>query len=89
MTLTFGQVSIKHYTLVAMGSMNVYWIPYCEFTRRRRYKSQHIKAVPKQNTDVKDAERIAKLFLHGLFKASLEISLPIYTYKFLYRGNYC
>ena len=32
--------------------------------------AQHIKAVPKQNTGVKDAERIAKLFLHDLFKAS-------------------
>lgn len=60
---------------VAMESTGVYWKPVfnilvssCEEVLL--VNAQHIKAVPGRKTDVKDAEWIADLLLHGLLRGS-------------------
>jgi transposase len=62
-------------THVAMESTSVYWKPIVNLLEAEDIEflvvnAQHMKAVPGRKTDVKDAEWIAKLFRHGLLKAS-------------------
>ncbi|MCM2533262.1 IS110 family transposase [Neobacillus pocheonensis] len=62
-------------THVAMESTSVYWKPIVNLLEAEDIEflvvnAQHMKAVPGRNTDVKDAEWIAKLLRHGLLKAS-------------------
>lgn len=61
-------------THVAMESTGVYWKP-VYFLLEGAFElvvanAQHIKKVPGRKTDVKDAEWIADLLLHGLLKPS-------------------
>jgi transposase len=62
-------------THVAMESTGVYWKPVYAILEEGPFEltvanAQHIKHVPGRKTDVKDAEWIADLQLHGLLKPS-------------------
>lgn len=62
-------------THVAMESTSVYWKPIVNLLESEDIEflvvnAQHIKAVTGRKTDVNDAEWIAKLLRHGLFRAS-------------------
>jgi transposase len=64
----------KGVTHVAMESTGVYWKPVYAILEGSFElivaNAQHIKRVPGRKTDVKDAEWIADLLLHGLIKPS-------------------
>jgi transposase len=68
-----SQEGVSH---VAMESTGVYWKPVYNILEQREeftllvVNAQHIKAVPGRKTDVKDAEWIAQLLLHGLLRGS-------------------
>jgi transposase len=68
-------------THVAMESTGVYWKPVYALLEGpfelMVANAQQIKKVPGRKTDVKDAEWIADLLLHGLLKASLVPPKPI------------
>lgn len=60
--------------MVAMESTGSYWKPIYNMIEVLGLdvmvvNAQHIKAVPGRKTDVKDAECIANLLMHGLLKA--------------------
>jgi transposase len=61
-------------THIGMESTGVYWMPVYRrlegFFELIVANAQHIKAVPGRKTDVQDAEWIASLLQHGLFKPS-------------------
>jgi transposase len=61
-------------THVGMESTGVYWMPVYRrlegFFELIVANAQHIKNVPGRKTDVQDAEWIASLLQHGLFRAS-------------------
>jgi transposase len=68
-------------THVGMESTGVYWKPVYAILEGAFEltvaNAQHIKNVPGRKTDVKDAEWIADLLLHGLLKASFVPPKPI------------
>lgn len=68
-------------THVAMESTGVYWKPVYAILEGGLElivaNAQHIKRVPGRKTDVKDAEWIADLLLHGLLKPSFVPPPPI------------
>jgi transposase len=68
-------------THVAMESTGVYWKPVYAILEGAFElivaNAQHIKNVPGRKTDVKDAEWIADLLLHGMLKASFVPPQPI------------
>jgi transposase len=69
-------------THVAMESTGVYWKPVYAILEEGPFEltvanAQHIKHVPGRKTDVKDAEWIADLQLHGLLKPSFVPPKPI------------
>jgi transposase len=68
-------------THVAMESTGVYWKPVYAILEGSFQlvvaNAQHIKQVPGRKTDVKDAEWIADLLIHGLLKASFVPPAPI------------
>jgi transposase len=68
-------------THVAMESTGVYWKPVYAILEGDFEilvaNAQHIKRVPGRKTDVKDAEWIADLLLHGLLKPSFVPPPPI------------
>ncbi len=68
-------------THVAMESTGVYWKPVYAILEGAFElvvaNAQHIRRVPGRKTDVKDAEWIADLLLHGLLKASFVPPAPI------------
>jgi len=69
-------------THVAMESTGVYWKPVYTILEEGPFEltvanAQHIKHVPGRKTDVKDAEWIADLQLHGLLNPSFVPSKPI------------
>ena len=68
-------------THVAMESTGVYWKPVYAILEGSFElivaNAQHIKQVPGRKTDVKDAEWIADLLLHGLLKPSFVPPQPI------------
>jgi transposase len=68
-------------THVAMESTGVYWKPVYAILEGGFElivaNAQHIKRVPGRKTDVKDAEWIADLLIHGLLKASFVPPVPI------------
>jgi len=69
-------------THVAMESTGVYWKPVYAILEEGPFEltvanAQHIKHVPGRRTDVKDAEWIADLQLHGLLKPSFVPPKPI------------
>lgn len=68
-------------THVAMESTGVYWKPVYAILEGAFEiiiaNAQHVKRVPGRKTDVKDAEWIADLLLHGLLKASFVPPKPI------------
>jgi len=68
-------------THVAMESTGVYWKPVYNILEGAFAlivaNAQHIKKVPGRKTDVKDAEWIADLLLHGLLKPSFVPPKPI------------
>ncbi|MGI9149452.1 MAG: IS110 family transposase, partial [Chloroflexota bacterium] len=62
-------------THVAMESTGVFWKPVHNVLEGHSFtlvvvNAQHMKAIPGEKTDVKDAEWIADLLRHGLLKAS-------------------
>jgi len=68
-------IKSKGCTHVAMESTGVYWKPIYNILEMAEIETlvvnaQHMKAVPGQKTDVKDAEWIADLLRHGLLKGS-------------------
>jgi transposase len=67
-------------THVAFEATGVYWKPIFNLLEDHfellMVNAQHIKAVPGRKTDIKDAEWIADLLLHGLLKASFIPSGP-------------
>lgn len=67
-------------THVAMESTGVFWKPIYNILEGHVellvVNAQHIKTVPGRKTDVKDAEWIADLLQHGLFRPSLIPSPP-------------
>ncbi|HXJ91464.1 MAG TPA: IS110 family transposase, partial [Terriglobia bacterium] len=74
---------------VAMESTGVYWKPVYAILEGTFEllvaNAQHIKNVPGRKTDVKDAEWIADLLLHGLLKASFVSPKPIRVLRTLTR----
>ncbi len=68
-------------THVAMESTGVYWKPVYAILEGAFEllvaNARHVKNVPGRKTDVKDAEWIADLLLHGLLKASFVPPKPI------------
>ena len=76
-------------THVAMESTGVYWKPVYAILEGAFellvVNAQHIKNVPGRKTDVKDAEWIADLLLHGLLKASFVPPKPIRVLRTLTR----
>lgn len=68
-------------THVAMESTGVYWKPVYSILEGSFElivaNAQHIKRVPGRKTDVKDAEWIADLLVHGLLKPSFVPPRPI------------
>ena len=68
-------------THVAMESTGVYWKPVYAILEGTFEllvaNAQHIKNVPGRKTDIKDAEWIAELLLHGLLRASFVPPKPI------------
>lgn len=68
-------------THVAMESTGVYWKPVYALLEGTFElivaNAQHIKKVPGRKTDVKDAEWIANLLLHGLLRSSFVPPKPI------------
>jgi len=68
-------------THVAMESTGVYWKPVYAILEGTVeilvVNAQRVKNVPGRKTDVKDAEWIANLLLHGLLKASFVPPKPI------------
>jgi transposase len=76
-------------THVAMESTGVYWKPVYAILEGAFdlivANAQQIKNVPGRKTDVKDAEWIADLLLHGLLKASFVPPKPIRVLRTLTR----
>src|SRR5207302_263313 len=68
-------------THIAMESTGVYWKPVYAILEGALEivvaNAQHIKKVPGRKTDVKDAEWIADLLLHGLLRPSFVPPKPI------------
>jgi transposase len=64
-----------------MESTGIYWRPIFNVLEEGRsvilVNAQHMKAVPGQKTDVKDAEWLADLLRHGLLKANFIPPAPI------------
>lgn len=74
---------------VAMESTGVYWKPVYAILEGAFEllvaNAQHIKNVPGRKTDVKDAEWIAELLLHGLLRASFVPPKPLRVLRTLTR----
>ena len=65
-------------THVTMESSGVYWQPVYNLLEETFallvVNAQHIKAVPRRKTDMKDAEWIAELLRNGLVRGSIALS---------------
>jgi transposase len=76
---------------VAMESTGVYWKPIFHILEGQfeviLVNAQHIKRVPGRKTDVKDAEWIAELLLHGLLSPSFIPPKPIRELRDLTRSR--
>jgi len=76
---------------VAMESTGVYWKPIFHILEGQfeviLVNAQHIKRVPGRKTDVKDAEWIAELLLHGLLAPSFIPPKPIRELRDLTRSR--
>jgi len=77
-------------THVALESTGVYWRPVFNLIEDEGrtlvlVNPQHMRAVPGRKTDVKDAEWIADLLLHGLLRPSFIPPAPIRTVRELTR----
>jgi transposase len=81
----------KGVTHVAMESTGIYWRPVFNLLEGCfeviLVNAQHMKAVPGQKTDIKDAQWIAELLRHGLLSASFIPPKPIRELRDLVRAR--
>ncbi len=79
-------------TQIAMESTGVYWRPVFNILENEErtltlVNAQHLKAVPRHKTDVKDSEWLADLLRHELVKASFIPPAPIRELRELTRAR--